>query len=106
MAKQVKDEKSLFDRIWDTGAEAIKSLQKPMKVREIRGQFITAHDDLSQKILKKKTEINELRADIKNYDVKKVMGKRAEILEHEEAQQMLEAEYEAYLGEDLKSRLD
>lgn len=97
---------SLFDAVWEKGKDAIKHLQKPIKVREIRLQFISAHDDLTQKIMKKESEINDLRADVANFDLKKVMIKRTEIQEHKEAQLELEKEYTAYLGENLKSRLD
>lgn len=101
-----EDSLSLFEKIWLQGKEAIKSLQKPIAQRKIRGNFISMHDNLTADIAKLEESINNKRADIENFDLKKIMEMRANINLHKDAQKELELEYKEYLGEDLKSRLD
>ena len=78
-------EKSLFELIWETGAEALKGIQKPGVRKSLKGQLRSADLDAEKQMHQAQSKLQDEYAKLDKWDINKCIEYRETIRKSEAA---------------------
>ena len=100
----VKTKKNLFDHLYDGAQEVLKGMQKPFVERSLKRKFEAAYDQTLLKVDEAHSKLNDLRQNIKEFPLDKILEQRQIIKDAESLQKDIEDEYLAVFGSTITKR--
>lgn len=98
-------EKSLYEKLWSSGKDVVKNLNKPIAKRKDKRAFKGAYDNADEKGDSAKKELNEiLEKEIGNYgkNITEIVLLKKKILAADETKEVVKELYKEVFGEDFR----
>lgn len=93
--------KGIFDEIYSRTEEGLKMVMKPVVRKQVKGTLSSSYNDAESKKITAESKIEELRTDIKNFDVNAILEQRQIITECRRLQKFIANEYKELFGKDM-----
>lgn len=102
MSEDTSQKMSFFDKVWETGKEAIKNLQKPLVRRELRGRYEAAYLSCDKEIDACNNKLLESKSDLSKFDPKDIINYSETIERLQKAKKAIADDYLDMFGESIR----
>ncbi len=93
--------KGIFDEVFSRTPEILKLVKKPLVRSQVKGKLTSGYNDAENKRIDAESVLEDLRTNLKDYDINKILEQKQLISETKRLQRLIADEYKELFGKSM-----